>query len=370
MKLMAMSISGNLTPNLNNAVTCQALSKFGLIILGLWASQPSVGASVVSTIKSFNPQCIVGAYTIFESSLSDPSGVDADVANYLTANNHWWLDLAGLQVSNYPGTYATDMSAAFATWYANRCYSKWFQLQAFDYWYIDDSFASGESTKNCSKPMSTPTFQTGLTTFIADIRALKTIKIMGNADHDLSVYSGSFEGGFNEGLMGLPYSIIKTSWDYMMARYRGQLANIKPGGISGFNIYCDLTDYKTMRFGLTSCLMDDGYFSCTTNGLGYVVPHWYEEYDANLGDPIVGPSLTPWQNGVYRRNYQHGIVLCNPTAATVTVTLERPYQKILGLQPGNDGSIISQVSLPGNDGLILLPPTQARRRINRNPVWS
>ncbi|GEM_PF-1513985 len=62
---------------------------------------------------------------------------------------------------------------------------------------------------------------------------------------------------------------------------------------------------------------------------------------------------------VYRRNFEHGIVLFN-TGYTVTVSLEKPYKKILGVDLDNngifynDGSSLSSITLDSLEGIILL----------------
>ena len=59
---------------------------------------------------------------------------------------------------------------------------------------------------------------------------------------------------------------------------------------------------------------------------------------------------------VYRRDYQGGVALVNPTARAVTVDLGGTYRKIRGTQAPtvNDGSLVTAVTIPAKDGLVLL----------------
>ncbi len=59
---------------------------------------------------------------------------------------------------------------------------------------------------------------------------------------------------------------------------------------------------------------------------------------------------------VWRRDFDHGIALVNATAQPTTIRLERPYRKIAGTQDAtvNDGSTVSEVTVPPWDGIILL----------------
>ncbi len=59
---------------------------------------------------------------------------------------------------------------------------------------------------------------------------------------------------------------------------------------------------------------------------------------------------------VWRRDYTGGLALVNATATTRTIPLGGTFQKITGTQAPaiNDGSVVTQVTLPALDGLVLL----------------
>ncbi|NDJ77514.1 MAG: hypothetical protein GYB65_14775 [Chloroflexi bacterium] len=83
------------------------------------------------------------------------------------------------------------------------------------------------------------------------------------------------------------------------------------------------------------------YFGLGTNG-GQV---WVDDVRLQAG------SLRVW-----RRDYEGGIVLINVTSTPQTIDLEGTFQKINGTQAPdiNDGSRVTEVTLPPYDGLILL----------------
>jgi hypothetical protein len=60
--------------------------------------------------------------------------------------------------------------------------------------------------------------------------------------------------------------------------------------------------------------------------------------------------------GVYRRDFQNGIVLVNPSATVQTVPLERAFRKIQGnVDPlVNNGQSVTQVAVPPSDALFLI----------------
>lgn len=59
---------------------------------------------------------------------------------------------------------------------------------------------------------------------------------------------------------------------------------------------------------------------------------------------------------VYRRDFQHGLVLVNPWSVSIDVALGRSYQRILGVADPvrNNGATVSSVTLPPNDALFLI----------------
>ena len=84
---------------------------------------------------------------------------------------------------------------------------------------------------------------------------------------------------------------------------------------------------------------------------------WFDEYSVKLGAATSGPSTSAWQSGVYRRNFQNGIVLVNPKGnGTRTVTLEANYVKVRGTQAPsvNNGATVRTVTLKDRDGIILI----------------
>ena len=69
-------------------------------------------------------------------------------------------------------------------------------------------------------------------------------------------------------------------------------------------------------------------------------------------------KLQEGDRNVYRRDYEGGIALVNATAAPVTVNLNGTFRKIKGTQAPtvNDGTLCTSVTLPAQDGIVLLRP--------------
>jgi len=175
----------------------------------------------------------------------------------------------------------------------------------------------------------------------------------------------------------------------MRAYYLMQQVSVEPR-IPLIMAYCTGKDYDHLRYTLASSLMFDGYFTCTNSqetGAAYTANWWYDEYSIDLATGKAVQSLnakgylglpvteaynvndqsetlaTLLTNNdpkaeqlAWRRDFQNGIVLVNPSDSSRTIELNGTYRKILGiLDPKfNDGSQVTKITLPPQSGIILL----------------
>jgi Hypothetical glycosyl hydrolase family 15 len=118
---------------------------------------------------------------------------------------------------------------------------------------------------------------------------------------------------------------------------------------------------QSMRWGLTLAMMNGAYYELLLNA-NQDTSWWYDEYDGGKGvrrRDYLGRALgTPVQirSGVWRRDFEHGIALNNSTSAAVRINLKKPFRHLRGSQNPrlNNGKIVSEVTVAGHDGLILL----------------
>lgn len=129
-------------------------------------------------------------------------------------------------------------------------------------------------------------------------------------------------------------------------------------------------DLRRARFFLTGTLLQNGYWAPMGPDYGHLAS--YDELEGGglgpgyLGHPIdADPTfeqLTQRQlaDGLFRRDFEHGIALHNASPQPRTITLDRPYRHLRGtLDPEtNNGRVEQTVTIPPHDGLILLrdPP--------------
>ena len=153
-------------------------------------------------------------------------------------------------------------------------------------------------------------------------------------------------------------------WTGSMSAYQSATSTYAPALTiinSDSNNTGNAADYRAMRFGLASALMFNGYYSFDYGSNLREQFWWYDEYDADLGAPISAAknllsAATTITTGVWQREFERGLALVNSTDKVQTVTLFQDYQKISGAQDPltNNGAIVRQVTIPAQDGLILL----------------
>lgn len=208
----------------------------------------------------------------------------------------------------------------------------------------------------------------------------------GYAAGEFSTFSSGManymHGGLMEGMIGKSYGILDVSgWNEMMNCYRAMMGFVISPRLLMVEVSTNgASDYQYMRFGLSSALMNDGYAMVdpyqTSNQNYWVADYtWYDEFGGNpgtnitkgwLGQPIGTPPTAAAVNNVWIREFENGVVLCNPkgngaqtvTAAQINSYLGASYTfaYIQGIQDTvtNPGGTFSQATLSDSDGLLLL----------------
>jgi hypothetical protein len=178
-------------------------------------------------------------------------------------------------------------------------------------------------------------------------------------------YQNMIQGGVLESYIGQSWSVESwAGWQGMMTRYTLIMAALLDPKLGIFNQWGDSTDYQSMRYGLTSTLMNDGYYSFSDSSSLYHGVAWFDEFDSKLGQATSLPPTAAWQKGVWRRDFDNGIALVNPKGnGPQTVTLETAYVKLKGTQDPvtNNGQTVTTVTLQDRDGIILLRPNPVKR---------
>ena len=401
----------------------QALSKHDIVILGMWRGWSGVDSAtnaqltmrdVVIDIKrraaaSGNNGILIGKYTMFMESFGG-SGNSAssdkfqklsnEVGPGYATNNDWWARNArGENTSSYPGNWNTNITEfvqrdsngdTWPEWSIQRDYELFFsEVPELNLWFIDNWFyrprvdadwdGDGKDDDRNSESVRR-SYRKGFVNGLRRARQLAPdMVIMGNVDGSPQdnvgmltepEYKGQISALY-EGAMGMSWSQETWStWESMMQQYQVTLENARNRMLI-MTVQGNATDYALMRYGLTSCLMDDGYYYYTTSDTEYRSALWFDEYDVDLGRAVDPPQFSPWQNGVYRRRFQNGIALVNPKGnGRRTVQIESGYRRIDGHQDPtiNNGSPATSVTLAERDGIILVKAGTSSAKRPKAPV--
>jgi len=183
---------------------------------------------------------------------------------------------------------------------------------------------------------------------------------------------GNGDGAYHQLING---RMFESFPDYWQGGWSGSLKSYNEANDNGYaprlNIIESNTantgnryDYQSLRYGLASSLMFDGYYAF---GYGTNLREqlwWYDEYDAQIGQPVSEPynlsdkNSRVWKAGVWQRDFEFGTVVVNSTDKPQTISFDGEYEKLRGTQDKtvNDGAIINRLTLAAGDGIIMMRP--------------
>ena len=397
--------------NYDEAPYQQQIAQLDLAILGMyntWSSGASMtAAQAVSAIKGYNPNILLGNYTIMTETIKngtvDPATqYKRDKLNSEVGPNgigDWWAyNAAGNHTDWSGGVYNIwDVNVSLLTtpdsngdrwpqWTAKQDNTRIMNGAGFDIWYSDNNFWQPRSTYDAARDgvnddpnnfAVQELLRNGQRAYYDTAKALQPgMILMGNIDNDLdgstypsaaspfTQYKDVFGGAFIEHAMGESWSVETWGgWATMMGWYRKAMSNLTAPKhmIVDASMNSDPTDYKFLRYAFASVLMDDGHFSASTD---YNEVLWYDEFDLAgtadtkwLGVALDPPQTSAWQNGVYRRRFANGMVLVNPKGnGSKTVNVGTGYHRFSGTQDPitNNGAAASSVTLADRDALFLV----------------
>jgi hypothetical protein len=390
------------TPQNFNDPNYQAqLAHYSVVVLGMYPGYNPGGQSMQSVaqgIKSHNPNALVFLY-VNENELQSSSAWDT-VRGKLDANRWWLYDGKGNIVTSsfgWPSINNTHFTAPDSDglnsvhWLTKYFYDTYYTPNsAIDGFFMDNVFAtptvdadwenSGTLLQK-TNPAAGTDLRSGYVDYVNDIRGrMPATKFqIGNIRDWTSTraengneltfggdvpqqYQNLLNGGLLESFLGKSSSwesFATNGWQLTLTAYHKTMAAVLAPKLVIFGQWGNPTDYQAIRYGLATCLMDDGYYSFSNLAdNNYANYYHFDEYDANLGAAASQPQTTPWQNGVYRRDFENGIALVNPKGnGQRTVTLEPGFVRIAGTQDpttNNGQSVTGPITLQDRDGIILL----------------
>ena len=368
---------------LGDADEIRSVGRFPFVIVGLSGNRKRI-ESTLATLSSGNPSIKLGTYTVLVEfwKQSQPSDVQNFPNLLAIEENDWWLYDAGGQRIQWSRNYKTHLinitrwaqrdrqGRGYPEWLADHKASFYGGLKGLEYVFVDNLWHSPRphlgsmDWQRTGRPLANSdvevqaAFRQGLLDYLNALRrAMPGIKIMGNADNDLEYpeFKGQLEGAYLECAIGRSWSVENKGWDKMMDLYRKALKNTKAPhdvileacGDSG-------PDLRLMRYGLTSALLENGWFGYKIRG--FKPAFFADEYSVPLGKPIESPPKNPEASGIWIRRYAGGMVLVNPNSQPATMDIGPGYWRVKGMQAPevNDGKPVSRITLNAKDGVVLL----------------
>ena len=294
------------------------------------------------------------------------------------AENLWLRDDNGAKVEMWPGLYAVNINNPKWQVANNQFLSQeldWRKWDGLMFDTVENSLArfnqngldiNGDGQADSLESVDR-LWQQGLANLLA-----KTRESIG--DDNLMIINGSSLPVYQKNINGRMFETFPAPWegDGTWSASMEQYLQKLPGQNYPPTLYIinantnnagKQNDYQKMRFGLTSTLLGDGYFSFDYGDKAHEQLWWYDEYLVNLGQPVSSPYnlLAPQDNkikpGLWRRDFELGVAVVNSTDKRQVYVLDKEeLEKIRGSQDTlvNNGQIVNYLAIQPYDGLILL----------------
>jgi len=328
---------------------------------------------VVSEIKKQNPDILIFAY-LPSQSYNEQYWPQSPVFRNLHVQDDWWLrDSGGRRVSTWPHLYTMNMSRAWSEYlvsFANTHILSFPHVDGIFFDIVSENISwanTGDIDMNGDGTRDTPALADRL--WLEGTRYLLQYAQQ-HLINNIVIINGSSHPELQPYVHGRMFETFPTPWEGDGAWgtvMTNANTNIQKNTAPTFVIFNSNTNntgiqtYKDVRFGLTSSLLlDNTYFSYDFGDQNHGQTWRYDEYDIDLGEPIADSApangSVHYEPDVWRRDFEHGVSLVNSDTVARAVPLGGDFEHIRGTQDPttNNGSIVSEISLAGADGRILL----------------
>lgn len=354
----------------------EQLAQWDVVVVGMETRYTSPDAFTI--MREQNPDIIILAYVLSEEvpeehlSETDTNSPIYKLYSKFSEHEDWYLkNSSGDYLSFYPGTRLINVSTSWkkevakfmtneiikanpGSWdgvYYDNCFN--------DISWVDDNVdIDGDGDADHWQTVDAE-WKSGMNKMMKQTRNRNPNKVI------LCNSGGEYYTYINGRLIEAFPSEYDGNWKGAMKKYSDVMNEATDPSMVIVNTVAnsaDATNYQLMRFNLTSTLMDDGFASFDQSIGSHNSLWWYDEYSVSLGDPLgdaynvdTGAAAGDWSKGVWRRNFENGIVLVNSSDSDERIVLEDGFEKILGTQDTevNDGTIVGSVRIPAEDGIIL-----------------
>jgi hypothetical protein len=368
------------------------LAKWDILSLDMKAQVDS--ASAIAKMRELNPDIIILAYTTANEvprerlSIVEPSGHGLWHDLISGIDEKWYLKTYdGKNVTYWPGNVSINQyiknkyGQTYNDYLVDFYYTKVLSTGLWDgllfdnvwntaAWFNPDMDIDGDGKRDSESKIN-QLWQASNRDLFKKLRDRLGNKylIIGNGD-----------GSYHEYLNGRMFESFPEFWEggwngsmqkYLAVNEQGYSPRINIINSDSDNTGIYLNSDR-MRYGLSSTLLYNGYYSFDYGTNKREDFWWYDEFNINLGKAKSTPiDLLDRSNGhitssVWQRDFENGLAIVNSTDRTETVYFDFEYEKVKSDQNKliNNGGIINQITLRSEDGTILLRPI---REIFKSP---
>ncbi len=356
------------------------LAKWDVVILGMQVQDTN--PEIFSILKNINPNIKIIAYlSAMEFPMQNYKILESTNGPwhkmYLQINSSWWLkNNQGNIHSVWPGNYSFNVThSGFNSWLPKFMQQELLAKHPWDGIFLDNVLDQINNTN-----LTNNKWQIGMKKLLENTR-----KELGN-NKIILVNSSSYTKNYINGRLYESWpDKWQGGWTGQMNDYKNlnnsishlpQIVILNPNTNNTGNGH----DYKKIRFGLSSALLENGYFAFDYGTQDHSQLWWYDEYNTNLGQPIssaqniLNKNNSQYKSGIWRRDFEHGTVLLNSTNKSQVINLDNNiiYEKIRGTQDKkiNNGELIHKITLASEDGIILLKKLELTNQKNNQEKFN
>ncbi|HZJ40640.1 MAG TPA: putative glycoside hydrolase [Candidatus Saccharimonadales bacterium] len=364
------------------------LAKWDLLVLDMEVQENSPEA--LALIKKLNPQVIILAYVtsqeIIDGIENSAGGTNAYLRSELSQNivDSWWLrDKDGNRISNWPYTYMLNLSDGAGNNQAGNKFNDYLPEFVnnkiagggfFDGVFYDNTWGDIAWINGGNLDLNNDGQQDSITQannlWSAGFKKMleKTRALVG--DNFIIAGNGNTFAGYQKLINGMMLESFPSSWEnggtwagsmesYLKYPALNRYPQVPIINVNRKNQF----DYSAFRFGLTSTLLGNGFYSFDYDTTAHNQLWWYDEYDINLGPArsaaynLLDIDNSVWKSGLWRRDFKFASVVVNSTIKSQSyIFKQEEFEKLKGLQDPlfNNGEKISYLKLDSQDGVVLL----------------
>ncbi|MFA6514601.1 MAG: putative glycoside hydrolase [Patescibacteria group bacterium] len=364
------------------------LAKWDLLVLDMEVQENNPES--IALIRELNPQVIILAYITSQEIIDDVNAYAGRTGAFLRGElrdniyEGWWLkDQNGNRISNWPYTYMLNLSDVSPVDNSGRRFNDYlpefiaakiknngiFDGVFYDNTWGDISWINGGNLDLNDDGLKDDEREADFLWAAGFKKMLdKTRALLG--DDFIIAGNGRIFEGYQKTINGMMLESFPSTWEnggtwsgsmtsYLKFTTLNRYPQIPIINVNRRNEF----DFRALRFGLTSTLLGDGFYSFDYDTTNHSQAWWYDEYDVNLGSAksqaynLLDFNDLTFKPGLWRRDFKFGSVLVNSTdKEQLYIFKKEEFEKIKGIQDAifNNGTKISFLKLPPKDGALVL----------------